>query len=278
MDVSFLTWNLKRQSNEKILSALGEIYTEHKPDFLLLGETGVEDKKIEALANGNLKSVMLSPDKSIRLYVNPIFNVNMVNEEDVKDGRYGHINERIVFFQCEIEKVKFVLVGVHFPSKLSHPPNTQYNIMKRWLGWIRGQEKICETNNSIIFGDLNLNPFDIAIYRDGGLNAHPTIDHSGRVKPLYYNPMWSTLGDFIYKSGEEKVPGTYFYNLPIDNADDFHWNAIDAVLIKKSLVKHFSKKDLEIITGTTSHKFYESHKIDATNYSDHLPLKFKLNT
>lgn len=232
-EVSFLTWNI-RHRGRGILPALTEVYEENKPDFLLLVESNISDSDVESLSSGNLKSVMISKNKSIRLYVNPIFNVNMINEETVEDGRYRQIKERLVFFQCELESVKFILAGVHFPSKQNNAPNTQHNIMKRWLGWIRAQELICKTDNSIIFGDLNLNPFDIAIYRDGGLKAYPNIDSPYAVQPLYYNPMWSTLGDFIYKSGEEKVPGTYFYNLPPDNADDFHWNAIDGVLIKRT--------------------------------------------
>jgi len=274
-EINFLTWNLKRKG-ATFISAIEEVYDENRPDFLLLVETDVEDKKIESISSGNLKSVMINSDKSIRLYVNPAFNVNMVNEETTEDGRFRHVKDRMIFFNCKIENIHFVLVGVHFPSKYNNPPNTQYNIMKRWLGWIRGQEIICQTDNSIIFGDLNLNPFDIAVYRDGGLNAHPTVQHSTIVKPLYYNPMWSALGNFIYKTDEEKVPGTYFYDVPLDNADDFHWNVVDGVLIKKSLVGYFSKKDLEIIVKTRSHVFSNLNGINSDDYSDHLPLKFKL--
>lgn len=274
-EVNFLTWNLK-EKGAQFLGALKELYEENVPDFLLLVETDLGDEKIAELSGGRLRSVMLNKNKSIRLYVNPGYNVNMINEEVVEDARYRHIKNRMVFFSCSISNVDFVLVGVHFPSKFNHPPNTQYNIMKRWIGWIRGQEIICKTDNSIIFGDLNLNPFDIAAYRDGGLNAHPTVKHSTTVQPLYYNPMWSTLGDFIYKDGSEKVPGTYFYDLSIDNADDFHWNVLDGVLIKRTMVDYFSKKDLEIIVRTKSHEFSNLHSINSKQYSDHLPLKFKL--
>jgi hypothetical protein len=274
-EINFLTWNLKN-SGLKFTSAIKELYDENKPDFLLLVESDLPDKQVENLCSNTLKSVMLTDDKSIRLYVNPGLNVNMVNEQTAEDGRYRQIKDRMVFFNCQIDSIQFVLVGVHFPSKYKNPPNTQYNIMKRWLEWIRAQEIICKTENSIIFGDLNLNPFDIALYRNGGLNAHPTTMHSTVVKPLYYNPMWSTMGNFIYKSNEEKVPGTFFYDFPIDNGDDFHWNAIDGVLIKKPIVNLFSRKDLEIIVRTKSHVFSNLHGIESQTYSDHLPLKFKL--
>ena len=89
--------------------------------------------------------------------------------------------------------------------------------------------------------------------------------------------MWATLGDFIYKTDTPKVPGTYFCDIGEDNVDEIHWNVLDGLLIKKSLVSCFSKKDLEIITGTDSYTFYANNKIDKTNYSDHLPVKFNFN-
>lgn len=274
-ELKFLMWNL-RNRGKKYINAFDELYREQKPDFLLLIESDIEDKHIEELSKGLLKSVMLNKKKTIRLYVNPKYNVQLINEEEAKDGRFSQIKERLVFFKCDIDGLKILLVGVHFPSKFNNSPNTQFNIMKRWLDWIKAQEMIIKTENTIIWGDLNLNPFDLAIYRDGGLNAHPSIKHKPKVKPLYYNPMWSTLGDFIYKTNKEKVPGTFFYDLPIDNHDDFHWNSIDGVLIKKDFAEHFSKKDLEIIVKTKSHLFSDLYGIDSVKYSDHLPLKFKL--
>lgn len=128
-----------------------------------------------------------------------------------------------------------------------------------------------------MFGDFNLNPQEIALYSHEGLCAHATINNSTRVKTKYYNPMWSTLGDFIYKTDIPKVPGTYFRDIGEDNIDEIHWNILDGLLIKNPLVSFFSKKDLEIITQTTSHTFYANNNIDKTNYSDHLPVKFDFN-
>ena len=219
---------------------------------------------------------MRDQKKSIRLYVNPALQVVFAHEEQVEDGRRRQIKDRLVFFNLEINKVKIILVGVHFPSKYNNSTTTQYNIMKRWLGWIEAQEKLFKTEHSIIFGDLNLNPFDIAIYRQGGLCAHPTINHKTMVKPLYYNPMWSTLGDFIYKSNVLKIPGSHFFDIGEDNGEDFHWNSIDGVLIKKTLEKNFIRKELEIITETKNYKFASNDEIFYRQYSDHLPVKFKI--
>ena len=271
MELTFLMWNLKKKGNT-FISAITEVLEKYKPDFLLLSETDINDNQVHEISNGKLKTVMLNKKKSIRLYVNPGLDIALANEEEVKDERRRQIKDRLVFFNLKINDTKIVLAGVHFPSKFM----LEYNIMKRWHKWIQGQEILFGTKHSIIFGDLNLNPFDYAIYRDGGLNAHPTIKHKTRVKPVYYNPMWSTLGDFIYKSNSEKIPGSYFFDIDEDNATDFHWNSIDGVLIKESLEPNFVKNELEIITETENHIFASNHEIYSKKYSDHLPVKFKI--
>jgi exonuclease III len=93
-----------------------------------------------------------------------------------------------------------LLVGIHFPSKYNNTVNAQQQIMKRWRQWIEEQETILKTDKTILFGDFNLNPHEIALYSHEGLSAHPTINNFTKVKTKYYNPMWSTMGDFIYKT------------------------------------------------------------------------------
>lgn len=275
MELTFLMWNI-RNKGTTFIPALKELYEKYRPDFLLLSETDLDDSVIHNLSNNRLKSVMLNDKKSLRLYVNPDHNVMTLSEEERYDGKRRHIKDRLVFFNLEVGSTKIVLVCVHFPSKFNYSSNNQFNIMKRWLSWIEGQEKLFDTEHSIIFGDLNLNPFDSAIYRPGALNCHPTVKHKTTVQPLYYNPMWSTLGDFIYKTNTLKIPGSYFYDIDDDSSDEFHWNSIDGVLIKKSIEPLFLREELEIITTTDNHVFASDNEIFSNKYSDHLPVKFKI--
>lgn len=110
-----------------------------------------------------------------------------------------------------------LMVTTPYPStkfslvlKNSDSDSAQQQIIKRWKTWIEAQEKILETDKTILFGDFNLNPQEIALYSHEGLCAHATINNSTRVKTKYYNPMWSTLGDFIYKTDIPKVPELTF--------------------------------------------------------------------
>lgn len=279
-DLKFLMWNLKNKT-DKNLDALGELYTEREPDLLLLIETPFADTKIVTLSDNNLRSVMINDKKTIRLYVSKKINAQIINEEDKEieaiDGKRRQIKERLVFFKLRINDQTILLVGIHFPSKFNNKVTTQQQIIKRWKTWIEGQEKILKTDKTILFGDFNLNPQEISIYSHEGLSAHPTINLSTKVKTKYYNPMWATMGDFVYQSGEAKVPGTYFQDIKEDNVDEIHWNVIDGLLIKNSLVPSFLKKELEIITHTKSHTFFVNNRIDSKNYSDHLPVKFIFN-
>ncbi|WDF61664.1 hypothetical protein PQ462_09795 [Flavobacterium sp. KACC 22758] len=206
-------------------------------------------------------------------------DVNVVNDQELEEfataGRRRQIKERLIFFKLKLKKTTILLVGIHFPSKYNHTVNAQQQIIKRWKQWIEEQETILKTDKTILFGDFNLNPQEISLYSHEGLSAHPTINSLTKVKTKYYNPMWSTMGDFIYKTNKSKVPGTYFRDIGEDNVDEIHWNVLDGLLMKNSLVKNFSKKDLEIITNTANHQFYNNNKIDSVGYSDHLPIKFK---
>ena len=276
-ELKFLMWNLKNKA-DKNLDALKELYCERKPDFLLLIETVIPDSEIIKLSSNNLRSVMFDEKKTIRLYVSKNIDAQIVNEEEneieARDGHRRQIKERLVFFKLQINNEKILLVGIHFPSKFNYRGAQQQQIMKRWRTWIEGQEKILKTDKTILFGDFNMNPQEIALYSHEGLSAHPTINHSAKVKTKYYNPMWSTMGDFIYQTDTPKVPGTYYRDINVDDVDEIHWNVLDGLLIKNTLVHSFSKKSLEIITKTDSHCFYTNDTIDKANYSDHLPVKF----
>lgn len=282
-ELRFLMWNLKRKSTNNLMEALEELYKEHNPNILLLVETTFTDQKIVDLSNNRLRSVMLDTsgkNKDIRLYVDQHITTHIVNESGpmeikAEDGKRRQIKERMIFFHLQVKEERILLVCVHFPSKLKASNTVQQQMMKRWKSWIEEQEKILNTDKTIIMGDFNLNPHELSLYSHEGLSAHPTLNVKTKVKTKYYNPMWSTMGDFIYKTNITKVPGTYFRDIGEDNIDEMHWNTLDGLVLKNALVPYFSKKDLEIITETMHHKLCDpNYMIDARKYSDHLPIKF----
>jgi exonuclease III len=270
--LTFLMWNIKgRGSNSLITGALKDLNSVHKPDFLLLIESDLTDNEVEKLCGTRLQSVMLDSKKTLRLYSKKSLT-NVVNEEEEINSETTRVTQRIVFFNFDNGKSKLLLVGVHFPSKYMLNAESQYKAMRKWSTLIKAQEQIHNTDKTIIFGDLNLNPFDHALYQNDALFSHPVV----HTKPKFYNPMWSLLGDYIYKSNTKKIPGTYYFNPGGNSVGEFHWNCIDSVLIGKSLEKDFVRKELEIITEIKKHKLASTDKIYSDDYSDHLPVKFKL--
>lgn len=274
-DLGFLMWNIRRKGGA-CSGALSALLMHHQPDILLLIESDLEDATVEEISGHQLRSVTISSDKSIRLYVRRVLSAQETHMEEIaEDGRFRQIRERLIFFRLEVDGRRLLLVAVHFPSKWNHSPSKQFNIMKRWRGWIEAQEMLFQTENTLIFGDLNLNPFDQALVQADGLHAHPSLQSPASPAPRYYNPMWSTMGDFVYGTDTAKIPGTFWWRPDPEDDQQHHWNSIDGVLIKRELEPNFVRKDLEIITECGGHLLATTERI-SPKYSDHLPVRFKL--
>lgn len=274
-ELGFLMWNI-RLNGGKCVEALQEMVGQYHPDVLLLVESDLDDKAVEELTGHQLTSVMISPEKSIRLYVRKSLSAMETHSEEIaEDGQFRHIRERMVFFRLEVHGRRLLLVAVHFPSKWNHTLFKQFRIMRRWRRWIEEQETLAQTEDTIIFGDLNLNPFDYALGLPEGLHAHPSLRFHVNPPAKYYNPMWSTMGDFVYGTDLPKIPGTFFWKPDAEDDQQHHWNSIDGVLIKRSLEPNFVRSGLEIITSCSEHVFATNESF-STKYSDHLPVRFQM--
>jgi hypothetical protein len=92
----------------------------------------------------------------------------------------------------------------------------------------------------------------------------------GRRYNMFYNPMWSRLGD-----QSDGPPGTYFYNSgqPVNH----YWHTFDQVLIRPELSTAFNASGLQVVTKAGESKLLrESGRIDR-RMSDHLPLLLRLD-
>ncbi len=278
MKIDILFWNIRNRGKlGKVKPAIESLYKKYKPKMFLLIESDLDDAETEALFNGELKSVMKNTNKSIRLFVSDSILVNEINDKEIDINHPSRqIKQRIVTFKLTADTEPILFFGVHFPSKFSYEAEEQYKIMREWQAYIDSQEKLNKTTKSVFFGDLNLNPFDYALYQDDALYAHPIINPKASYTPLFYNPMWSLMGDFVYKTNKTKIPGSYYFEPSRFSVREFYWNCIDGVLIKSNMVNNFIKKELEILTKVNNHKFADNQEIFSKEYSDHLPIKFQL--
>ena len=131
------------------------------------------------------------------------------------------------------------------------------------------------TDRLIVMGDFNMNPFDRGMNLAAGLNAMMakscvvagTRKHLGAEYDLYYNPMWSLLGDL-----SAGPPGTIY---DTSRRGPYGWSMLDQVILSHSLVDIL--QDVQILTSTGDHSLIDgngrpSHKVA----SDHLPLMLTL--
>ena len=84
--------------------------------------------------------------------------------------------------------------------------------------------------------------------------------------------MWGLYGDV---HGND-VAGTFYYRAcqPIHQ----YWHMLDQVIMRPDVIPVFDKRALKIAAkGNTYNLLNNKGIVDTKNYSDHLPIKFKLN-
>jgi hypothetical protein len=176
---------------------------------------------------------------------------------------------------------EYSLVVVHLRSQLRGKPSDWLESIRNVNTRIRKYEtEIARNERTIVVGDFNMNPFDEGLVAASGFHSMMTRDlasKKGRVvqfirHPFFYNPMWSRFG---CERVTGRPPGTYYY----DKAETvcYYWNIFDQVLIRPSLLNHFRDEDLELIDHDGLTPLRKNGKPDSENFSDHLPILFKLN-
>jgi hypothetical protein len=133
-----------------------------------------------------------------------------------------------------------------------------------------------EANNNsraIVFGDFNMAPFARAMVDQSGFFGFPRLRDLETKKVGFYNPCFGLLGDQYLDSGNEKVPGSYYYEGARPG-----WTLIDQVIMRKEIGRYFDFKSLKIITEVNNINLTDKNgRPDSNKYSDHFPLQFSLN-
>lgn len=172
---------------------------------------------------------------------------------------------------------QFLLVALHFPSKLNAGENELRPIANRMVRDIEQAEERVGHKNTLIIGDFNANQFEDVCINADCLHAVPDaliankkerIVHYNKYQ-MFYNPMWNFFGDY-------KVPHGTYYNVST-GIKTYFWNIFDQVLFRTDMIKTFEKESLKIITEVTGHSLLNEKGIpDKDMYSDHLPIFFKI--
>jgi hypothetical protein len=267
--VSFLFWNLNQKPLE---SAISNLATHYLIDVLMLVESSISPGKMLTMLNHKNTSFHYSPSigcekvevfaRFINQFVRPVYETDRLTVRHL----------------CLPGTIDLLLAIVHFPSKLHWDESSQMMECVELSNSIKEAEAQIGHSNTILVGDLNMNPFENGMVSANGLHAVMTKRIAEKRKrivqskafPFFHNPMWSLFGDMT-----PGPPGTYFYSTSAHRV--FFWNIFDKVLIRPNLLARFDTESLRVLESDGVISLLSSNgSPDRNNASDHLPLFFKL--
>ena len=170
-----------------------------------------------------------------------------------------------------------ILCCVHLQSK-AYPDHEERRkiTIGHIIKEIRDLETALDTEDTMILGDFNVNPYDTACVGARNLHGIPIYEEAKRQSRvvaeeeffMFYNPMWNLLGDF------QKPYGTFYYNG--GDSNNTFWNIYDQVIMRPSLRERFVDSSLKIVTQTGSISFLDDKGHPNREISDHLPIVFEM--
>lgn len=170
-----------------------------------------------------------------------------------------------------------ILCCVHLNSKIfSDHQGYREILIEQVIREIQRIEKDLGTENTIVVGDFNINPYDPSCMDARYFHGMPIYEESERKSrtiagteySMFYNPMWRLLGD------EKKPYGTYYHSG--NDTINTYWNIYDQVIIRPAVRKRFVDESLKIVTETQTRYLLNTKGHPDENISDHLPIIFEI--
>jgi len=269
--VTFLFWNL---GGKRLEESVSQLAYENAVDILMLSECSIETGVI--LNALNMKNtprfeLPLNPGRSTVIYTR--FGSNFLTP--IQD--YGQ--QMTVRKLALPGRIEILLAVAHLKSKLYWSAGSQRDECHVTAERIRKIEEMTGNGQTILVGDLNMNPFEEGVVSAAGFNATMTRTIAARGSrkiqdadyPFFYNPMWAHFGD-----ARGTPPGTFYY----DGSQHvtYFWNMFDQVLLRPSLMDRFRDDSLRILDRAGTRSFLtRTGRPSKKAASDHLPIVFSLN-
>lgn len=260
--MKYLFWNTYQ--NKDINDILCELIIENDISMVLLAEY---------VADANeLVEKLTSQNTEMREYVSCSERIRMFGKVENVEGRLDTDHSVI-----RIINNKDILCCVHLNSKIysGHEGHREI-LIERIIRDIYDVEQELDTENTIIVGDFNTNPYDSCLVDARYFHGLPVYEEAkkktrtiaGKEFYMFYNPMWNLLGDF------NQPYGTYYHSG--NDTVNTYWNIYDQVIIRPALRERFVKESLMIIKETKT-RFLLDHKGHPNKrISDHLPIIFEI--
>lgn len=256
-------WNTHK--NETINEILCDIIYEKGINIIVLAEYNADSQDL--IQRLSLLNIEMEPYLTIGCDRIVMFG-------SIVDTKPGSQNK---YFSTQIVDGKYILCGIHLPSKIYSNHQERRNIViDTIIKDINELERKTGIEDTIILGDLNENPYDPGCLEATKFHGIPSGDDAvknvrtvmNQQFKMFYNPMWNLFGDFNYP------PGTYYYNS--SDTNNSFWNIFDQVMIRPNLKERFVEEGLEILTETRNFSLVDKYKHPCKDISDHLPIIFEI--
>lgn len=264
-----LFWNLGRSTNLELVAAACR---DHRVEILILAELSPPSsdvlRSLNAAGEFGFAEAVWAPSPVKFFHRLPSGSLAPVFDD-------ARVSIRRVTPPLGLE---ILIVACHLPSKLHRDYNDQYYTARKLRDDIAKAELLVGHKNSLVIGDLNMNPFEVAMNAADGL--HAVMDKRVAMKAprtingvqwdYFYNPMWSRMGD------ESIGPaGTYYRGAA--HVADFYWHTFDQVLLRPALLPFYKKEHLRILTEIDGKQLVSERGL-VGGFPDHLPILLKLET
>ncbi len=273
--LTFLFWNL---NGKNLISSLAKLVVTHEVDILILAECNQQQLTptnllLELNPEGREAQFRSAPSQCDRIQIFTSFRKSYAMP--VADDNKHFTMRKLTLPGCD----EVLLVAAHLLSQLHASEDTLYAEAIKFAEKIRHTEIALGHSRTIVVGDLNMNPFSNGVVAASGLHGVMTQEIARKQQrkfqevtyPYFYNPMWRYFGE-----STNSPSGTYYYDK--SGQVCYFWNIFDQVLIRPDLLSKWDDKSLQILTSNGQQSFLTAKGLpDTKNFSDHLPLLFRLN-
>ena len=264
---SFLFWNVAK--NRSAFPHLVRLVSSTNCDVILIAECpeNLDDLVVELNSKGErIFREETIGDAKVRVVTSlplSVFFPKYVNAP--KDMAIWHFRTD----RSDIPVVQFVYV--HLLSKISASDEAQTANSIAVSGELARYEDKHDCHDTVVIGDMNMNPYDPGLIQISGFHAEMTEElarkpRKWRGEPYrkFYNPMWGFFGDRT-----PGPPGSYYYSPSTD--DNHKWQILDHVLLRPSLIKCLEQLEI-LVTDGKEVLTNEDGVPTKEHVSDHLPI------
>lgn len=289
-----LFWNIRRRPLQRLIADLAR---SHDLDLILLTESEIPE--VELIA-----ALQITTDRTFEFlgempgkptdFGSRIHVFSSLTGSVVAMPTFRKQPSRIKIFRLNEShplELDTLLVVTHAPSKLhADHVDRQRRFFRRLRSSILAAERTTGHRNTVLVGDLNVDPFEEGVASVQGIQGvmsrviarQERRRYDGRDHRFFYNPTWSLYGQRLGSGGganaipgqdEPETPGTYYYHKGLAHA--LFWHMHDQVLVRPALIDRFPVSEFQIV-GRASGESLVTREGSPTP-SDHLPLFFQLD-